>query len=211
MLKFADAGKKLLQLCLTKGEVGTYGDPQLRAEELKTACRMIPCDLLQYDFPDTALENTVETRQAVAKVIRKYRPRVVFAPYHSNTRAEFGGVAHRDHMVCGEIVRDAIKLARIEKAVPGEPKHQVQKSYFFMLPRSVLPQLYVDVSDVIDRMLEIFRAHESQMAIRIAGRPIDEVALLHRAGHGLDIGAKYAEAFVCDLPLKMTAQTFLDV
>ena len=44
------------------------------------------------------------------------RPKIVFAPYHTNPFAETAGIANVDHYETGAIIRDAVKFARFNKS-----------------------------------------------------------------------------------------------
>ena len=210
LVRFAKSGIKLCHLCLTRGDRGTYGTPETRTAEFRKACDYLGCEGLMLDFPDTQLEDTVETRTAVARQIRLWRPHIVFAPYHTNTAAEPGGIANRDHYTAGTIVRDAIKLARLEKAVDGVAKHEVRNSFFYMLPRQVLPSLIVDVSPVIEETKQLIKCYETQLQIKIRGTEVEHSLLTRRASNGLMFGMRYAEGFVTDMPLVATPEMLLE-
>lgn len=211
MIKLVKAGYSLKYICLTQGEMGTFGDAATREAEFKQSCKIIGCSGELLDFPDTRVENTPHGRIKLARIIRAAKPKIVFAPYHSNSLAELSGVANVDHYASGALVRDACKMARLEKTVPDLAKHQIQKLYFYMLPRDVYGGLYVDVSDVIDTTLQAITAYASQMNIKPQGKDIKEVLLTRRKAAGLDIGVEYAERFCTDLPLRMQAKHFLEL
>ena len=208
MIKFVEAGFSLVSVCLTRGEMGTHGDVESRRKEFESASGIIGCDCRMLDFPDTGVENNRESRVAIARILRELKPKIIFAPYHANPLAESRGLAHVDHYETGALIRDAVKFARLKKTVPELPPHEVQKLFFYMVPRTIWVNLIVDVSDVIEKVTESIRAYATQMKINFKGEAIDEYVLRRRSAIGTSIGAKYAEAFVTDQPLLMTPQQF---
>jgi LmbE family N-acetylglucosaminyl deacetylase len=121
------------------------------------------------------------------------------------------GQAHVDHYSTGSLVRDAVKMARLEKTIPDLPRHEIQKIFFYMIPRNILPNLYVDISNVIDKAFDVICAYQSQMAIGSGMNDIKHVLSVQRAAMGLLIGVKYAECFVSELPLRITAEQFFQI
>ena len=211
MLKFVEGGYSIKYICLTRGEMGTYGDADSRTLEFKRACAIAGCEGELLDFKDTEVENTPAARIRLARIIRELRPKLVFAPYHTNPLGELGGLANVDHYACGSLIRDAVKMARLDKTVPDMPKHTVQKLYFYMVPRDVQPTLYVDVSDMIERAWKLIEAYQSQMKIELKGQGVKHILMTRRASYGLELGVQYAERFVTDQGLSFSAQSFFEV
>jgi len=211
MIRLADAGFRLLSVTLTKGQMSTRGSVDQRMEEFQAACRVIGCEGLALDFMDTEVTNTPEGRREIAALIRRHRPKIVFAPYHTNPWGELWGIANVDHYAAGSLVRDGAKMARLDKVVPGIPPHQIDQLYFYMLPRDVHPNLLVDVSEVIERTFEAIRCYESQMGLVINGTRVESILRTMRAHPAIAIGAEYAEGFTTELPLRMTPELFFKV
>lgn len=211
LVGFADAGQRVVSIALTRSQMSTYGDPVSREAEFHAACASIGCTGRQLDFVDQEFENTAESRRIVARVIREHRPKIVFAPYHTNPVGELGGVANRDHFTAGSLVRDAVKLARLERAIPDLPKHTVKRMYFYMLPHNVTPDITVDVTNVMERAFTAIRCYQSQMAIAFRGNAIEETLRANRRTIGLIAGTTYAEGFVSDVPFQFAAKTFFEV
>ena len=211
MIRLAQAGKKIVHVSLTPSQMSTHGDMSRRLGEFEAAAKVIGATPIMLDFMDTEIENDVASRRKVAKVIRENQPKIVFAPYHTNPLAENGGAAHRDHYTTGGLVRDAIKLARLEKTVPEVPKHTVLRSYYYMLPRNVLPNAIVDVTPVIDKVQELIRCYKSQMAINVRGIEVYDSLMTQKRAAGLIIGAQYAEHFITDTPLRLEPENILSL
>ena len=208
MVKLVKAGYKVLTVSLTNSELSTYGDVESRKKEFAEAAEIIGTKHLALDFVDGQVENNYESRLKVARVIREFRPKIVFAPYHTNNLADLGGRSNVDHYTTGSLVRDSIKLARLAKAIPDLERHEIQKSFFYLEPRDKWANIIVDVSDEIQQAMQAIRAYKSQMEIKLAGQKIEDILLTWRRAVGLSIGVQYAESFVSDMELNFKPEHF---
>lgn len=211
LIKLAKSGAKVFSLVLTESEMSTSGDIVRRKKELAAACKVVGMQYEQWNLPDTGIDNTRENRIRVARLIRKLKPKVVFAQYHTNPIGEMAGVAHVDHYTTGALVRDAVKMARLEKTVPDVPKHTVSRLYFYMLPKQILPTMVVDVSDVVAELEQLIGAYESQLINKFGNINLQEYLMLRRANLGMDVGVRYAEGFITDIPLRLTPQSIMQL
>jgi LmbE family N-acetylglucosaminyl deacetylase len=95
LLRMASRGLRTAILDLTQGEAGTRGSAEERAREAAEAARLLGVGWRRaLDLPDGAVENTLENRIKIVRVLRRLRPRVVILPYwqarhpdHANTAA----------------------------------------------------------------------------------------------------------------------------
>ena len=197
------AGFNVVNACLTRGGAGTRGGKEIREKEYTEAQNKLGSIPLLLDFPDTALENTLESRLAVVKLIREHKPDVVFAPYHRNDLANFDGIMNRDHSVSGQITSEAIKLARFKGVLPDLEPHMVNYLLFYMIPAGVHPTFLFDVSTIIENVKDLISSYKSQ----IENTNFLEVLIATRMTHGSIIRVKYAEAFVSEMPLVVNAKS----
>src|SRR6185369_12671900 len=120
LIKAAKQGYKTAVIDLTAGEMGTRGDATSRQAEADRAAEIMRLDAREnLGFPDAGIVNTPETREAVARAIRRHRARIVIAPARQGR--------HPDHRVTSELVRDACFVAGLGKVVPDVPKHRSHK------------------------------------------------------------------------------------
>jgi bacillithiol biosynthesis deacetylase BshB1 len=203
VILLVQAGKRVLNVSLTRGERGTYGTPETRRAEFAEANRILGSEGLMLDFPDTAVTNDHEGKLKIARVVRTYRPTVVFAPYHTNRFGHLDGSANVDHPATGAVVRDGLKLARFRTLLPELPPHEVSYLYFFMVPKDLMPTFVVDVTAVIGRAGEAIRAYTTQMSIQRRDNAIFELLETMRRYHGIRIGRSYGEAFYSDEALHL--------
>lgn len=192
------AGKRVLTVVMTGSEMSTHGDPATRRAEFEAANRVLGCDGLMLDLPDTRVRNLPENRERVAQLARAHRPHIVFAPYHTNEGGHHDGRANMDHMETGRLVRDGLKLARLARVLPHLPAHDVRRILYYMVPQDTRAAMVVDVSEVEAKILEAVRAYRSQMAIVRGGSGIEEILFLARRVAGMQIGARLGESFLAD-------------
>ncbi len=200
MVKLVRNGVSVAVCVLTRGEAGTFGTPEQREKEMRNAAARLGGSLDILDFQDCRIFDSFETRVALAGIIRKHRPRVVFAPYHTNPASHNDGGAHPDHVATGLIVRSATRYARFSglKEVPGEPWN-AQHLFYYMVPKAMKPSILNDVSSYMEEWESIAACHESQMSLR-KGKVL-EMLRRYRQVNGSASGAAYAEAFISDDPV----------
>ena len=198
------ASHEVTNVILTRGEAGTHGTPQKREREGYEAGRIGGYSVRFLDYTDTRIEDTTRTVEHIAQVIRELKPNVVFTPYHTNNASHTDGRAHQDHTALGRIVRKAARIAKFSNApIPGKA-HRAEKIIYYMVPRYTKPSFLVDVSAVASQLPSLWKAHESQTALR-DGAIIDYL-LFWRESNGRDAGVSLAEEFIVEEPLVLTLE-----
>jgi LmbE family N-acetylglucosaminyl deacetylase len=179
------AGDRVVLLWLTRGErTEAYGDlpteevAERRVEQGLRAAEILDAEARFLSFPDTRVHATPGAAREVARTLAEVRPDAVVTWGDAWVR----GARHPDHQATGQIVRDAVTLARLGRVVaPGEP-HRAQAPVFTLRGRhSTLPEAAVDVSGHLDTVLELAAFHRGRVGwpdeawlldrLRRAGRP----------------------------------------
>jgi LmbE family N-acetylglucosaminyl deacetylase len=195
---------KTANIILTRGESGTHGTPIMREEEARAAAAFAGADIEFLDFKDNFVEDTAENAFKIAAIIRKYRPKIVFAPYHTNIQTHHDLPSHPDHTALGRIVLKAARFARFKNApLQGEP-HLVKHVIYFINPAYTRPSFVVDVSDSVDAMQKLWSCHASQLN-NLGGKIIDRLLSI-RKRIGEPFGIAYAESFILEEPLKLSVE-----
>jgi bacillithiol biosynthesis deacetylase BshB1 len=110
LLRMASRGLRTAILDLTQGEAGTRGTAEDRAREADEAARILGVGWRQaLDMPDGAIENTLENRIKIVRVLRQVRPRVVILPYWQ--------ARHPDHAIVATLGYEACFLSGLAPAV----------------------------------------------------------------------------------------------
>lgn len=193
----ARRGQRTAILDLTQGEMGTRGSAGLRAEEASRAAEVLGCVAREtLGLPDAGIENTPATREQLARVIRRFRPRIVIAPALEGR--------HPDHRVAAQLVRDACFVAGLAKVAPDVPKHRPLKILHAISYRQdfVRPTFVVDVSDVFELKVEAIRCYKSQFEGEVqagevypSGEPLEDVVRHYGAYYGTLIRRRYGEPY----------------
>ena len=210
LLRMAARGLRTAILDLTQGEAGTRGSAAERAREAEEAARILGVGWRQaLALPDGALENTVENRVAIVRVLRQLRPRVVILPYWQ--------ARHPDHAVTGTLGYDACFLSGLKKIDTGVPTdrsssvgwdtgaepHRPFKIVYASLYADVRPSFVVDITPFVEQRHQALMAYRSQYANQSAGsglfvpeEEIRERTFAEARHYGLLAGVRYGEPFV---------------
>ncbi len=196
LLRMAARGLHTAILDLTKGEAGTRGSAVERAREAEEAARILAVGWRQaLDLPDGAVENTLENRVAIVRVLRLLRPRVVILPYWQ--------ARHPDHAITAELGYEACFLSGLKKVETGAEPHRPFKIVYASLYADVRPGFIVDITPFIEQRHLALMAYRSQYANQSAGsglfvpeEEIRERTFAEARHYGLLAGVRYGEPFV---------------
>jgi bacillithiol biosynthesis deacetylase BshB1 len=196
LLRMAARGLRTAILDLTQGEAGTRGSAEERAQEAAEAARLMGVGWRQaLDLPDGAVENTLENRLKIVRVLRLLRPRVVILPYW---RAR-----HPDHAAVAALGYEACFLSGLAKVDTGTAPHRPFKIVYASLYADVRPSFIVDITPFIEQRYAALMAYRSQYTNQPAGGglfvPEDEIrerTYAEARHYGLLAGVKYGEPFM---------------
>src|ERR687886_2709701 len=198
LLKLKHLGYRTGVLDMTRGEMGTRGTPEQRAEESREAARIMRLDVrVNLEQPDGHVFVTDEARTALVRVIRTYRPKVILTAHWDDP--------HPDHANTARIVRESARLASMrrydEEAGQGAVKMPALAHSAYS--RLVVPSFIVDISEHIEDKMRAIRAHRSQFYDPDSQDPVTRISeknfleqLEHRWRYvGSLIGVAAGEAF----------------
>lgn len=159
LVRCSDAGRRTAVLDLTRGEMGSRGTAEARAEEAERAARIMGLSIrLDAGLPDADLRNDRASRERLVRFVRRLRPDVVVLPFREGR--------HPDHRVTSELGRDACYLAGLARYAPeeGVEPHRPRKVLYALAYREdpVKPTFVVDVTEQFDRKMEAVRCYGSQ-------------------------------------------------
>jgi len=196
LLRMAARGLRTAILDLTQGESGTRGTVEDRAREAAEAARLLGVGWRQaLDLPDGAIENSLENRLKIVRILRQVRPRVVILPYWQ--------ARHPDHAIVATLGYEACFLSGLSKVETGAPPHRPFKIIYASLYADVRPTFVVDITRFIDQRHQALMAYKSQYANQQAGsalfvpeEEIRERTYAEARHYGLLAGVRYGEPFV---------------
>ena len=213
LIKAGRLGRRTAILDLTQGETGTKGSAELRAAEASRAAEVLGVQAREnLGLPDAGIVNTPDVRTELARVIRRYRPRIVIAPAPRGR--------HPDHRVTAELVRDACFIAGLAKVAPDVPKWRPHKVLHCVTYREDFekPTFVVDVSDEFERKMEAIRCYSSQFAgatqageVYPNGEPLLDVVRHQAAHYGTLIRTRYGEPFFTHETMRVDDVAALEV
>jgi bacillithiol biosynthesis deacetylase BshB1 len=213
LAKTARLGKTVGILDLTQGEMGTRGSAELRAREAEAASKALGVSVREnLGLPDAGIVNTPATREQLARVIRRLRPRVVICPALEGR--------HPDHRIAAELVRDACFVSGLAKIAPDLPKHRPVKILHCLTYRQdfIRPTFVVDISRDFEAKLAAIRCYGSQFEgatqageVYPTGEPLEDVIGHHSAYYGALIRAAHGEPYFTTEMMAVDDVTTLEV
>lgn len=204
--KLIQQGGEGYYLVLTDGSKGSE-DPnkptkeliKLRQKEQLAAAKILGIKKVFFlDFVDGELENSLELRKEIVRIIRQVKPNTVIGwdpTLYYDVDRKF--INHPDHRVAGQATLDAVfPFARNARTFPqlleqGLEPHVVEEVLLVNFTKS---NYYVDITKTFDLKMQAIGAHASQF------RDIEKFKDRIRR-YNSDYGkkakpkAKYAEAF----------------
>jgi len=184
-------------LDLTDGEPTPRGSVEMRTRETAAATAVLGIPWREnLGLPNRRLRATLAARGAVAGVIRKTRPRWLFAPHWVD--------AHPDHTAATRLVEASRFWAKLTKCdLPGEPWHPERIYHYSCVHLKVVikPAFVVDISSTWDLKLRSLECYTSQFP-QTAPHPtvLDRVAASAN-WWGSMIGTTHGEPFTAREPI----------
>ncbi|MCL6458463.1 MAG: bacillithiol biosynthesis deacetylase BshB1, partial [Gorillibacterium sp.] len=204
IVKHVQAGYRVGVCDLTFSEMSSNGTVELRKQEASAAASILGLAARScLGLPDRGLFCCPEQIEAVAMEIRRLRPRIVFAPYWEDR--------HPDHVMCGQIVEQAVFSAKLRRFRPDVAPVAVESTYYYFINDMAEADLMLDVTSYYDQKLLALSAYASQFTAPSAQNQ-DVVVTPLTQGYlervkirdqlfGMKRQLAYAEGFVSKTPL----------
>ncbi|MEX2212666.1 MAG: PIG-L family deacetylase [Phycisphaeraceae bacterium] len=198
--RLATQGHDLLLLDMTNGEPTPHGSPEIREKEWTAAAAILGVKRRLLGLTNRQVTHNIESRHAVAGVIREHQASIVFLPYFED--------AHPDHVATTRIVEDArfdAKLTKID--LPGNPVYPKWLIYYYCthLRHVAQPSFCMDISEQIETKIKSIVAYESQFVVPERNRAVVEWVQQMNGYMGSRIGVKFAEPFFTREPLGLAS------
>ena len=152
ILKHIALGKTVGILDLTRGELGTRGNAELRTQEATHAAKVLGLSIReQLSMEDSFFENNEENKLKIIQYIRQYQPNIIIANALEDR--------HPDHGRGAILIKDACFLAGLSKIkthdIHGEeqPAWRPKRIYHMIQDRFSEPDFVIDISQEIDQKL----------------------------------------------------------
>lgn len=160
IISHVQRGYKVGVIDLTQGEMATRGTVETRRKEAADASKILGLSAREnLGLRDGWFEVNEENQLKVIKMIRKYQPEIVFA------NATYD--RHPDHGRGAKLVEEAFFKAGLHmiETFDQDEKQQAwrpKKLLNYIQSVSLTPDIYVDISDVIEQKMKAIEAYKTQ-------------------------------------------------
>ncbi len=201
LLKHGALGKRFGLIDLTRGELGTRGNAQIRTKEAMASAKILGADFrVQLDLKDGFFASNEESLRLLIQHIRACQPEIVIANAINDR--------HPDHGRAAKFVADACfysGLSKIETHLNGAVQQcwRPKAVYHYIQDNFIEPDFVVDVTAFIDKKHEAITAFSSQFydpnskepETPISSKDFMESVDSKMRVFGRQIGVSYAEGF----------------
>lgn len=197
VIKLTDAGRSVVLVDMVRGELGTRGTVETRAEEAAAASTILGVAAREnLELEDGNVRSTPDARRKVAEAIRRWRPRMVVVPYCEDR--------HPDHACASELAYAGIFLAGLHRYETGQEVYRPDKLIYYMGWGEFEPTFVMDITDQFERKMEAIYAYSTQFKpdaspdpqTRLTSEETDWFMRSRMAHYGSLIGARYGEGFL---------------
>ncbi|MDI6786673.1 MAG: bacillithiol biosynthesis deacetylase BshB1 [bacterium] len=204
LIKASKAGQKVGVVDLTQGELGSRGDEKIRNKEAILAKEILGIKIREnLSLGDGKLYDNYQNRFIVADTIRKYKPKIILAPFEKDR--------HPDHVAASMIIEKANFDARLKKLESDYPPHATNQILFYLTHEYYSPTLIVDISEVFFEKMRAIKAYDSQFCAPISSEECTPIGISNYIFHiesrmrfyGSLINVNYGEPLISKYPLKI--------
>ncbi len=206
LLKQIDAGRTVGLLDLTRGELGSRGNANIRHQEAQAAARMMGAAFRHNAaLADGFFTWSEQSLRTIIRFIRTHQPEIVLANALEDR--------HPDHGRAAKLIADAcffsglVKIETLDEAGRPQEKWRPRAVYHYIQDRMLKPDFVVDISPYIDRKEELIFAFRSQFyqadgddyqdepETPISGKQFTDYLRARAATFGRVAGFDYAEGY----------------
>jgi len=215
--RFANDGFSAGIIDLTMGEMGTRGNADIRQKEASKAAKILKTSIREnLLIPDGDIEISNENIRKVVMLMRRYRPKIVFAPYFNDR--------HPDHIGASNLIKRAMFLSGLEKIKTSESEiaqraYRPAKLFYYMQTYTFEPSFIVDISNFFETKMKSVWAYSTQFHNPKSSEPetfisspefIDYIDARAKY-YGFQIGKKFGEPFYCEEKIELNLNGMLNL
>lgn len=160
ILKHIALGKTVGILDLTRGELGTRGNAELRAKEATHAAKILGLSIReQLSMADGFFENNEAHQKEIIRIIRKYQPEIVLCNAITDRHPDHGRAAKLTADACfysGLVKVETKENGKIQAAWRPKAVYHYIQDYF------IEPDFVIDITPFIGKKIESIMAYSSQ-------------------------------------------------
>ena len=145
----------------TRGELGTRGTPELRAQEAAEAARILKVSVRDnLELRDGFFQNDPEHQLTVVRAVRKYKPDVVLANAVYDRHIDHGKGASLGYDAC--FLSGLAKIETFDESGKRQAPWRPSAVYHYIQSLFIEPDFIVDISSHFDVKMQAVRAFKSQ-------------------------------------------------
>ena len=213
--KLTKAGKKVGIVDFTQGELGSRGTIETRKNESEKASEILEISVrINFKHPDGKVRFDDDLVEKSVRLIRQYKPQVIFAPYFNDR--------HPDHIGVSEVIKNAYFFSgnykyNTELDSKKQEVYRPKKLYYYAQSYEFKPSFIVDISDTFETKMEAVKAYSTQFHNPEVEGPVTFISkpgfinyLESRAQvAGFKIGKDYGEPFFCEEEIELDIKNML--
>ncbi len=207
LLTHIDQGYSVGLVDLTRGELGTRGNAEIRDAEASEAARIMGAAFRKnLEMDDGFFTYDRENIKRIMRVIRMHQPRIVLANAPHDR--------HPDHGRAARLIGDAcyyaglVKIETLDDAGKPQDRWRPDALYHFIQDYNLKPDIVVDISAFMDKKIETVKAFRSQFYVPdaeeyknelsspISGQDFIQFLRAKARTYGRASGFEYAEGLV---------------
>jgi len=205
LLRHASLGKTFGLLDLTKGELGTRGTPEIRAEEGAASARVLGAAFREtLDLPDGLFTHTPEYWLKIVRVIRACQPDIVLCNAPDDRHPDHGRAAKMTAEAC--FYAGLEKIETLDENGQSQAKWRPKAVYHYVQDRQLTPDFVIDITEWFPKKMEAILSFRSQFFspdgeapnTPISGKDFLDFMDSKARVFGRPIQAHYAEGFMVD-------------
>ena len=207
--KMTNNGIKVGIVDLTRGEMGTRGNADIRSEEALKASHILKTTVREnLGIPDGDIMLTNENVLSLVFQIRKYSPKIIFAPYFNDR--------HPDHINASKLVKRAMFVSGLKKVITSENSlnqeaYRPQKLFYYMQTYTFEPSFIIDITNSFNIKMESVYAYSTQFhnpennePETFISRPeFIEYVEARAKFYGFQIGKRFGEPFYSEEKIEL--------
>lgn len=194
MAKYADEGHEVYVAIVTKGAEPLFTDEedQIDKKHCLNAHKLLGVKKTFFlDLPAAMLDTIprYKLNGAIGKVVSEVLPDEIYIPHI--------GDMHFDHKLINEACMVAVR-PRSDKAVKRVYAYETLSETEWDIPNTsnfFMPNVYVDISDYIEKKIEAMREYKEQIMEYPSPRSVEGIKSLAMT-RGMTVNKKYAESFM---------------
>ena len=200
---------------LTRGELGTRGTAETRQKEAFKASIVLKTEVREnLDIPDGNIQRSKENILKIVKEIRKYKPKIIFAPYFNDR--------HPDHIHASQLVKEAMFASGLPKVVIKDKgvslaAYRPGKLFYYMQTYTFKPTFIIDISKYFKTKMDAVKAYSTQFYDPKSSEPETFISnpdflnyIESRAKfYGFQIRKNYGEPFFCEEDIELDLSNFM--